>query len=147
MILWFYAFGYRIRDPRFEFLQICITRADRDMQVLTVAYRLHASRGGSPCRCWISASWQAQNWAVLQLWRRRPRSTRSRGFGRTKRVMYGFRYHFNNLRFRSSQTCGYCVFETCIHLFVSSVTMKCRFLKWLLDHPTKGVYGMLQRGT
>ena len=57
---------------------------------------------------------------------------------RLKRVlMYGFYYHFNNLRFNNSKNNRYCVFETCSYLFASSETLKCRFLKWLLDHPTK----------
>ena len=48
--------------------------------------------------------------------------------------MYGFYLHFNNLRFRNSQTNICCMFETCSYLIVSSEMLTCRWLKWLLDH-------------
>ena len=50
--------------------------------------------------------------------------------------MHGFYYHFNDLRFNNSQTCSYCVFETCSSWFVSSEIMTRRLLKWLLKQPT-----------
>ena len=49
-------------------------------------------------------------------------------------------YHFNNPRFKQSHNNNnnknsYCALETCSSLFVSSEILKCRLLKWLLDHP------------
>ena len=49
-----------------------------------------------------------------------------------------FIQYFNNLRFNNLQQQQYthiCVFEPCSYLFASSEIMKCRLLKWLLDHP------------
>ena len=37
------------------------------------------------------------------------------------------------------KTASYCVFETCSCLFVSSDILRCRLLKWSLDHPMKSI--------
>ena len=48
--------------------------------------------------------------------------------------MYGFYYHFNNLRFKHSH--ALCVLDTWLCL-LSSEILKCRLLIWLADHPMK----------
>ena len=40
-------------------------------------------------------------------------------------LMYCFYHHFNNLRLNNPTHHGYCVFETCDYLFVSSDILKC----------------------
>ena len=51
------------------------------------------------------------------------------------KLMCGFYYNFNNLRFNNSQNHSYRVFAACSCVFVSSEIMKGRLLKWLLYHP------------
>ena len=43
--------------------------------------------------------------------------------------MYGFYYHFNNLRFKKSQNVKECSAAHEVISFVSSETFKCRLLK------------------
>ena len=50
--------------------------------------------------------------------------------------MYGFCSHFINLRFKQTQFINDRSAAQVVVLFVSSGSMKCRSLKWLLDHPT-----------
>ena len=51
--------------------------------------------------------------------------------------MYGFSYHFNNLRFNITQDINDCSAAHVVVAFVSSGILKCRFLKRWLDHPMK----------
>ena len=51
--------------------------------------------------------------------------------------MCGFYYRFNNLRFRKTQTIVIVCLKRAVNcLLGSSEHLKCRLLKWLLDHPT-----------
>ena len=50
--------------------------------------------------------------------------------------MYGFYYHFNNLRFKQTQQINDCSAAHVVIPFVSSKHLRCRLLKWMLDHPT-----------
>ena len=50
-------------------------------------------------------------------------------------VMYGFYCHFNNLRFKQSQTINDSSAAHVATSFVPNEIMRCRLLKWLLDHP------------
>ena len=56
-----------------------------------------------------------------------------------REIMCGFYYHFNNLRFNKSQNINDSSAAHAVISFASSEHLKCRLLKWLLDHPTESV--------
>ena len=51
--------------------------------------------------------------------------------------MCGFFYHFNNLRFKQPQSLNDFPAAHVVSSFVSSETLKCRLLRWLLGHCMK----------
>ena len=58
-------------------------------------------------------------------------------------VMYGFYWHFNNLRFEQSHSLNDHSAARVVMLSVSSEIIKCRLLKSLSDHPTKFAPGIM----
>ena len=68
----------------------------------------------------------------IRCWRSASYSTR---LSLVPRFMYGFYCHFNNLRFRTTPTIDVCSAAHVVISFGSRENMKCRSLKWLLDHP------------
>ena len=58
--------------------------------------------------------------------------------------MYGFCYHFNNLRFKQTQHIDYISAAHVVISFASSEHLECRLFKWLSDHPMR-LHGLPRR--